>query len=173
MPHEPEHSFEALGLSIPFPTEKPWGKNLDQRQFGRIQIALLDSINLYLKRAEERALAEPEGEEAPATEESPLVVTDLNVLAIGGGVDVWTPETGKRFRLTGGSFTVSEFVSVLFEDGATGAIFRTPFLQPGVAYSLPLSMASGLVSEASDNALKLTSSSAANITGTLIGTEEE
>lgn len=98
---------------------------------------------------------------------------DMSAVAIGSITTVWTPTTGKKFRLMGGSFSVSAAVSVLFEDNAAGAgafIWRTPKLIADTPYNFDLG--NGKLSAVIDQVLKATSSAAANITGTLYGTEE-
>jgi hypothetical protein len=96
----------------------------------------------------------------------------LNALAIGTIATVWTPASGKKFRITGGSISVSAAASVLFEDNAAGAgnfVFRTPKLLADTPYTF--SLGDGYTSVAADQVLKATSSAAANVTGTLWGTE--
>jgi hypothetical protein len=103
----------------------------------------------------------------------PNINKDLNALAIGTITTVWTPGTGKRFRLIGGSISVSGAVSVLFEDNASGTtIFRTPKLLADTPYNFTCNGGQGILSSTANFVLKVTSSGAANITGTIWGVEE-
>lgn len=98
---------------------------------------------------------------------------DMSAVTITAIATVWTPTAGKRFRLMGGSFSVSAAVSVLFEDNAAGAgnfVWRTPKLLADTPYSFDLG--NGKLSAVIDQVLKATSSAAATITGTLYGVEE-
>jgi hypothetical protein len=96
---------------------------------------------------------------------------DLATIAIGSIVTVWTPTSGKKFRLMGGSISVSAACSVLFEDNVAGTtVFRTPKLAADTPYTFDLG--NGKLSAAANNLLKATASASANIIGTLYGTEE-
>jgi len=94
----------------------------------------------------------------------------LKGAAIGSIATVWTPASGKKVRLMGGSISVSAAVSVLFEDNGAGTdVFQTPVLLADTPYNFDLG--NGVLLSAVDNVLKATSSGAANITGTLYGIE--
>jgi len=94
----------------------------------------------------------------------------LKGVAIGSIATVWTPATGKKVQLMGGSISVSAAVSVLFEDnGAGNDVFQTPVLSANTPYNFDLG--NGVLLSAINNVLKATSSGAANITGTLYGIE--
>lgn len=95
----------------------------------------------------------------------------LSAVTITTIATVWTPTSGKRFRLMGMTISVSAAVSVLFEDNAGGTtIFQTPKLLADTPYTFDLG--NGIPSAAVNNVLKGTSSAAATITGTLYGIEE-
>jgi hypothetical protein len=98
---------------------------------------------------------------------------DVATVAIGTIATVWTPTSGKKFRLMGGSISVSAACSVLFENNAAGAgnfIWRTPKLAADTPYNFDLG--NGFLSPTIDHVLKATSSAAANLIGTLYGVEE-
>lgn len=100
----------------------------------------------------------------------PDTFKDLNAVAAGAIVTVWTPTSGKRVRIMGLTISVSTACSVLFEDNSAGNfVFRTPTLLADTPYTFDLS--NGKVLSAADNVLKATSSVAANLTGTLYGVE--
>lgn len=103
---------------------------------------------------------------------NPDVYKDMNgVAAGGGGVTVWTPASGFKARLTGMSFSASAAVSVVFTDATSGAVlWRTPKLVADTPYTVDIG--NGKATSSPNNAIKATSSAAANITGTLYGIEE-
>lgn len=103
---------------------------------------------------------------------TPNVFTDLSFVNITTIATVWTPAAGKKFRLMGGTISVSAACSVLFEDNVSGAtIFRTPILLTITPYSFTLG--NGVLSGTADNVLKATSSTGiVSLVGTLYGTEE-
>ena len=95
----------------------------------------------------------------------------LSAVTITSITGVWTPGSGKKFRLMGGCISISAAGNVLFEDNAAAAfIFRTPKLLADTPYNFDLG--NGYLGTAVNNILKATSSAAADITGTLYGTEE-
>ena len=98
---------------------------------------------------------------------------DLNAVTITAIATLWTPTSGKKFRLMGGSISVSAASSVLFEDNSAGAgnfVWRTPKLSADTPYNFDLG--NGKLSATINNVLKGTASAAATITGTLYGVEE-
>lgn len=98
---------------------------------------------------------------------------DVATVAIGSIATIWTPTSGKKFRLMGGSISVSAACSVLFEDNSAGAgnfIWRTPKLAADTPYNFDLG--NGYLSAAVNQVLKATGSAAANLTGTLYGVQE-
>lgn len=97
---------------------------------------------------------------------------DLNAVSITSIATVWTPTSGKKFRLMGGSISVSSACSVLFEDNAAGTtIHRTPQLLANTPYYF--SLGNGKLSAAANNVLKATASTGTvTVSGTLFGTEE-
>ena len=105
---------------------------------------------------------------------TPNVWKDVGTVAIGTIATVWTPTSGKKFRLLGGLISVSAAVNILFEDNAAGAgnfIFRVPAMLINTPLAFTLG-GNGFLSAAVDRVLKATGSGAANLTGTLYGTEE-
>ena len=99
----------------------------------------------------------------------------LSALDIGSIATAWTPASGKKFRLMGGSISVSAAGNVLFEDNAAGAgnfVFRTPKLAADTPYTFVVGN-NGKQSAAANNVLKATLSVAGTVTGTLWGTEDD
>lgn len=102
----------------------------------------------------------------------PDVFKDVNAVAGGSITTVWTPTSGKRVVFMGLTVSVSAACSLLFEDNSAGAgnfVFRTPNLLADTPYTFDLG--NGVALSAVDNVLKVTSSAAANITGTIYGVE--
>lgn len=103
------------------------------------------------------------------------VFKQVATVAIGAIATVWTPAAGKKFNLMGGFISVSAAVSVLFEDNAAASfVYQTPMLEANKPYFFTVGGANsnGIVSAAANNVLKATASGAANLLGTLFGTEE-
>lgn len=98
----------------------------------------------------------------------------LDTVAIGSIATVWTPASGKKIRLMGGSISVSAAANVLFEDNShsstTNYVVRTPTLATDTAYNFDLG--NGILLGTADHVLKATSSASANVVGYLYGTEE-
>ena len=105
---------------------------------------------------------------------TPSIFKDVATIAIGTIATVWTPAGGKKFRLMGGIISVTAAVNILFEDNAAGAgnfVVRIPTMLVGTPFQFTLG-GNGFLSAVANNVLKATSSAAANLVGTLFGTEE-
>jgi hypothetical protein len=101
------------------------------------------------------------------------VSKDVSAVTVTSITTLWTPASGKKFRLMGGTLSCSTAVSILFEDNAGGAtIFRTPKLLVDTPYTFEVKGGQGFLSALANNVLKATSSGAGVITGTIWGTEE-
>jgi hypothetical protein len=100
---------------------------------------------------------------------------DVSAVTIDTIATVWTPTSGKKFRLMGGTISASAAMNVLFEDNSAGGgnfVFRTPKLAADTPFSFVVLGGQGKLSATANNLLKATGSAAGNITGTLYGTEE-
>ena len=98
---------------------------------------------------------------------------DVSAVTVTTITTLWTPASGKKFRLMGGTLSCSTAVSILFEDNVGGAtIFRTPKLLVDTPYTFEVKGGQGFLSAVANNVLKATSSAAGVITGTLFGIEE-
>lgn len=95
-----------------------------------------------------------------------------STVAIGTIATVWTPTSGKKFRLMGGSISVSAAGSILFEDNSAGngTIYQSPKLAADTPFNFDIP--GGKLSAAANNVLKATGSTTMNLIGTLWGTEE-
>jgi hypothetical protein len=100
---------------------------------------------------------------------------DMAAVDISSIATVWTPATGKKFRLLGGQFSVSAACSVLFEDNTHSGnptVFRTPLLSADTPFIFSM-WGDGKLSSTANNVLKATASTGTvAITGTLFGSEE-
>lgn len=104
----------------------------------------------------------------------PSTFKKVVVASIGTIKTVWTPATGKKIRLLGGSFSVSVATSVLFEDHTAAAgnfVYQTPKLLQDTPYPMDLGP-KGVLLSAEDHVLKATAADDCTITGTLWGVEE-
>lgn len=96
---------------------------------------------------------------------------DMNAITINSITTVYTPTTGKRARILGGTISVSATASVLFEDNASGTtVFRSPLLLANTPYDFDLGY--GVLLGAINNVLKGTASANAAITGMLYVEEQ-
>lgn len=104
----------------------------------------------------------------------PNTFKDLGAATAAGSiVTIWTPASGKTVRFMGVTVSASAACSLLFEDNAAGAgnfLLRTPKLVADTPYTFDLGNGTALA--AADRVLKVTSSAAANITGTVYGQEQ-
>jgi hypothetical protein len=100
----------------------------------------------------------------------------LEAVTITTITTVWTPTSGKKFRIMGGTISVSAACYVIFEDNShsstTNYIHVTPKLTADTPYNFVVLGGQGFLSAAANNVLKATSSAAAAITGTIWGVEE-
>jgi hypothetical protein len=101
----------------------------------------------------------------------PVTFKTLKAVTVTTIATVWTPATGKKFRLMGGCISLSVAGSVLFEDNTAGNdVYQSPVLLASTPYNFDLG--DGVLSSTINNVLKATASGAATITGTLYGIEE-
>lgn len=90
-------------------------------------------------------------------------------LLAAGNLVIWTPAAGKKLRLLSLLCSVSAATVLTFNDGAT-PILDVTFAGAGTQ-PVPLA-ASGILSAAVNNTLNVTSSGAATVYATALGTEE-
>jgi hypothetical protein len=103
---------------------------------------------------------------------TPVKYYDLNAVAIGTISAVATPGSGKKIRLMGGSISVSNACSVLFEDNSAGhTVIRTPQLLANTPYAFDLGNGV-LLGNAGDVLTGTASVASTTITGHLYGVEE-
>lgn len=92
-------------------------------------------------------------------------------ITAGTPLVVWTPATGKKFRLQGFSLSVSAACYPIIKDGGTTAVLNGPLLAIAGVYTTP-GMGNGILSTTANNALNLDVSANATVTGFVFGIEE-
>ena len=108
----------------------------------------------------------------------PAIFKTIAAVAVTAGtpVSVWTPASGKKFRLMGGGLSLSVAGSIIFKDGATAGaaveIWRTPILAAGQPYNLPENIGNGILSAAANNQLWIDVTATGTVNGGVFGTEE-
>lgn len=102
----------------------------------------------------------------------PSVYKTVSATVITSETTIWTPASGKKFRLMG--FMISQGVAtgaITLKDNTAGTtIFVIPQQTVGVA--ILCSLGNGILSAAANNVLTATGASTETITGTFWGTEE-
>ena len=104
----------------------------------------------------------------------PSVFKSVAAVAITSGtpVAVWTPASGKKFRLMGGAVSLSVAGYILFEDNSGTVVWQSPTLLAGTPYNLPDNFGNGILSAAANNPLYLDVSASGTVNGGVFGTEE-
>ena len=104
----------------------------------------------------------------------PAIYKPVAAAAITAGtpVAVWTPASGKKFRLMGCDLSLSVAGSILFEDGSGTVIYRSPSLPAGTSWTMSPAVVNGILSAAANNALYLDVTATGTVNGTVFGTEE-
>lgn len=101
-----------------------------------------------------------------------FVIVAAVAITAATGATIWTPASGKKFRLMGYSFSASAAASLIFGDNVVGTvIFRGPLLA-AAGIDSQYNLGNGFLSAAANNVLKLDVSANATVTGTVWGTEE-
>ncbi len=85
-------------------------------------------------------------------------------------VDLWTPASGKKFRLMGYALSLSVAGSVILKDDTT-EIIRTPLMDAGIGVTGP-NLGNGILSAVADNKLKADVTATGTISGFVFGCEE-
>lgn len=110
---------------------------------------------------------------------TPTVFKSLKAQSITAGtpVAVWTPATGKRFRLLGYEITAvgAGSAAIIFEDGSGGStqeFLRTQLVNSSTPLDTPSGFGNGYLSTTINNQLFLDATANTAVTGFLFGTEE-
>lgn len=104
---------------------------------------------------------------------TPTVFVNINAVSVATEVTIWTPTTGRKFRLMG--FVLETGVvggNVLLKDNTAGATrLIIPFGGAGNVITSP-PMGNGILSAAVNNVLTATGTATQTLSGYLFGTEE-
>jgi hypothetical protein len=100
------------------------------------------------------------------------VFKSFSALAITSEATVWTPTTGKKFRLMGFVITQNTLTGdITVKDGSGGSTILTiPATPVGQPLAVPLGQ--GILSAAANNLLRVIGASTETISGFVYGTEE-
>jgi hypothetical protein len=104
---------------------------------------------------------------------TPYKFINLNAVVITSETTVWTPASGKKFRIMGYSITTGVLAgAITVKDNTAGStILIIPQNTIGVVIQSP-PMGNGILSAAANNVLTMTGATAETVTGYLFGTEE-
>jgi hypothetical protein len=100
--------------------------------------------------------------------------TDASITA-GTPATIWTPSSGKKFRLLGLSLSLSVAGQIIFKDGgaADAVILMSPKLAAAGIWTIGRDdIGNGLLGAAADGVLKVDVSGTGNVGGSVWGTEE-
>jgi hypothetical protein len=105
------------------------------------------------------------------------VFKPIKAVAITAGtpVAVWTPASGRRFRLLGFCIVPTVAASILFEDatGSGNEFLRWPLTAAVPTAQIPVNIGpAGYLSTTANNALFLDVTASATVSGYVYGTEE-
>ena len=112
---------------------------------------------------------------ASKSKEPPVVGSvRLSAVVITSETTIWTPTSGKKFRLMGYAITQGVVTgAITLKDGIGGTtILIIPQQTIGVVQISP-DMGNGIISVADNNVLTATGASTETITGFVFGTEED
>lgn len=102
---------------------------------------------------------------------TPNVFKALNALSVATEATIWTPTTGKKFRLMGIYLQSSVAGNLLLRDNTAGTIIAVvPSGAGGDANEVLLG--NGILSAAANNVLTCTGPAASTVSGMVLGTEE-
>jgi hypothetical protein len=106
---------------------------------------------------------------------TPTIYKMIDAVAVtaGTGATVWTPASGKKFRLMGWSLSVSAAAALEFHDNAVGTVvLQSPLLATAGLHESRGELGNGFLSGTADNVLKLDVTADAAVSGMVWGTEE-
>lgn len=107
---------------------------------------------------------------------SPGKFVALNAVSVAAEATIWTPATGRKFRLMGYCLTaLGAAGNVVLKDNTAGASLPLvlPFGAIGANLTVvPPAMGNGILSAAANNVLTATGAASQTLSGYLIGTEE-
>lgn len=99
------------------------------------------------------------------------VFKTFSIAASANETTIWTPASGKRFRLMGFALFSDTGTALTFRDDTAGTTIWSDGVAAGGRANSP-DMGDGILSAAADNVLTLQCATAATVNGTVFGTEE-
>lgn len=100
--------------------------------------------------------------------------TTFKVIDLGAGTTettIWTPTTGKKFRLMGFLLTCGAASKLTFKDNTAGSTIFAAEVAAGVPCT-PSGLGNGILSAAINNVLTVTRGTSGTLVGVVWGTEE-
>lgn len=101
----------------------------------------------------------------------PKVIKSVNLTAATAETTIWTPTSGKKFRLLRGVITTSAQSILTFKDNTAGTTILTLELAANTPFTFNLGTL-GILSAAANNLLTVTRATSATLTGFVSGCEE-
>jgi hypothetical protein len=129
-------------------------------------VAVIDSTGTYNVQFDGLAMTR---------QRSPSVFKQLNALSVAAEATIWTPTTGRKFRIMGYVLTaLGAAGNVVLKDNTAGTTILTlPFGAIGATLIVtPPAMANGILSATVNNVLTATGAASQTLSGYLIGCEE-
>jgi hypothetical protein len=104
---------------------------------------------------------------------TPVIFKNLNLVSIATETTIWTPPSGRKFRLMGYMLTSGTVGgNVILKDNTAGSTILTiPFGAAGASLSSP-TMGNGILSVTANNVLTATGTATQTLSGYVFGTEE-
>jgi hypothetical protein len=105
---------------------------------------------------------------------TPAIFKPQSAVSIAAEATIWTPASGKKFRLMGGNVASSVVGNVTLRDGTAGTIIAVvPCGVANVAYPIfGPNAGNGILSALADNKLTATGPALSTLSGVVFGTEE-
>lgn len=103
---------------------------------------------------------------------TPNVFKPLAAVSVAAEITIWTPTSGKKFRLMGFSLSTGVVAgNITLKDNTAGT---TIFVIPAAIANTPIvvNLGNGILSAAANNVLTATGSATETLSGTIWGTEE-
>jgi hypothetical protein len=105
-------------------------------------------------------------------ERAPNVVKGVALSAATAETTIWTPTSGKKFRLMGLILTAGAATTLTFKDNTAGTTLFTLRLGADAPFALtPTMLGNGVLSAAANNVLTVTRGTSATLDGIVVGQE--
>lgn len=101
---------------------------------------------------------------------TPTVFKPFSLSSGTAETTIWTPASGKKFRLMGFVIGAGAATTILFNDNTGGTLIFTAKVTTGIA--LAVNLGNGILSAAANNVPTVTRGTSGTLDGTVFGTEE-